>query len=198
MTDFSVFSAESGAFMFRCQAGSADLPALIEHYEGQGHTCLPDTGPLPPGCYLQDGVPTDPPPQPTPNHVFDYSAKQWVDPRTLDEVKAAQWTAIKAARAAHELGGFVWGGSQFDSDQVSQQRIQGAVQLAQLAMAAGQPFEVDWTLADNSTRTLSATDVLQVGMALGGHITAAHTKARALRAAINAATTADAVQTTTW
>jgi len=37
-----------------------------------------------------------PPPQPSPHHVFDYTTKQWVDPRTAE----TQWPVVRAQRNA--------------------------------------------------------------------------------------------------
>lgn len=98
----------------------------------------------------------------------------WVDPRTLAQHQADKWTAIKAARDAIEFGGFTWDGSTFDSDPQSQSRIQGAAQLATLAMIASQAFSVDWTLATNAVRTLTGADMLAVGQAMGVHIMTTH------------------------
>jgi hypothetical protein len=148
--------------------------------------------------YMQDGAPVLMPPRPSEVHTFDYAAKQWTDPRTLAQIKAAQWAAIKAERSAREFGGFTWDGSAFDSDAISQSRIQGAAQLAQLAIAGAQPFSIDWTLADNSTRTLNATEMISVGIAMGAHIETQHGIARTLRQQINAATTTEQVEAVAW
>lgn len=134
------------------------------------------------------------PERPSPNHRFDYAKKQWIDPRTLNDIKLAKWAIIKQARSSAEFGGFTWDGSPFDSDAISQSRIQGAVQLA--AMAPG--FTIDWTLANNSVRNLSAADLANVGAALGMHVATQHAKARTLRSQIEAATTPAEVEAVTW
>lgn len=134
------------------------------------------------------------PPQPSPHHTFDYTTKQWIDPRTLSDLQAAKWAQIKRDRDEAEFGGFTWDGSPFDSDAISQSRIQGAVQLA--AMAPG--FTIDWTLANNTARNLSAADLANVGAALGMHVAAQHAKARTLRSQIEAATTVAEVDAVTW
>jgi len=123
------------------------------------------------------------PTQPSYSHVFDYESKQWVDPRTLQDLRDEKWGEIKQARTAAEYGGFDWHGSTFDSDATSQARIQGAVQLAGLSA----DFSIDWTLADNSVRALSAADMIAVGAALGLHVSAQFAKARVLREQIEAA-----------
>ncbi|MNV54734.1 hypothetical protein D3C71_1469430 [compost metagenome] len=133
-------------------------------------------------------------PRPLPHHTFDYVSKTWVDLRTLDDLKYAKWEGFKTARDAAEFGGFIWDGSRFDSDAISQSRIQGAVQLA--AMAPG--FSLDWTLADNSIRTLNAADMAAVGAALGAHVAILHADARELRTQINAATTAAQLDGIRW
>jgi len=123
---------------------------------------------------------------------------EWIDERTLDQAKTDQWSKVKAARDAAEFGGFAWDGSTFDSDVVSQSRIQGASQLATLAALASEPFSVDWTLADNTVRTLSGADMLAAGQAMGVHIMTVHETGRTLRAAIEAATTIAEVESIDW
>lgn len=130
-------------------------------------------------------------------HLIE-GAVVWVDPHTLEDRKAARWAAIKAERDSREYGGFAWDGSTFDSDAESQRRLQGAAQLAVLAQAAQQPFEIAWTLADNSVRVLDAADMIQVGAALANHVAATHYAARALRQQIEAATTAAEVEAVAW
>ena len=108
------------------------------------------------------------------------------------------WERIKAAREAAESSGFLYNGVLFDSDPVSIQRISGAVSLAMLAQAAGQPFSQTWTVADNTTMELDAAGMLAVGVALGTHISVIFEKARDKRAAIATATTADELDAITW
>lgn len=129
---------------------------------------------------------------------WDAQAGQWRAEPTLEGAKQAKWDEIKAARAAQETGGFTWDTSTFDSDHVSQGRIQGAVQLALLAADAGQPFAIDWTLADNTVRTLDAAGVIAVGLALGAHVQAAFAHGRDLYAAIEAAADTAAVAAISW
>lgn len=134
--------------------------------------------------YVAGGELVPIPARPSPKHQFDWGTHTWVDPRTLADLRAAKWEAIKLARAQAEFGGFVWDGDTFDSDRMSQSRIQGAAQLAQLVPE----FTIDWTLADNSVRTLSAADMVAVGTAMGQHVNTVHAHARDLRAQIATAT----------
>jgi len=129
-----------------------------------------------------------------PYMLFDIDSEQMIDPRTLDEIKTKQWEIIKAARTQAEYSGFTWDGSAFDSDAVSQARLTGAVQLAQLNPA----MTLDWTLKNNTVRTLSAADLTAVGVALGVHVATQFAKGQALRAQIDAATTKEAVEAIVW
>lgn len=135
---------------------------------------------------------------PSPWHAWDWATLAWADPRTLDDLKAAQWALIKRARDQAEQAGFAWGGSTFDCDPTSQSRIQGGALMATTALLNSAPFGIDWTLADNTTRTLDAAQMIAVGLAMGQHIDATHQIGRALRAQIDAATTAAAINAVQW
>lgn len=125
------------------------------------------------------------PPPPSLNHIFDYATKQWIDPRSLDEIKAQKWAEIKSKRDAFEFGGFEFEGNIYDSDQVSQARIMGAV-MAQVDQV--------WTLANNTTVVLTASQLTQLYQALQAHIASAHERGRIAREAIQAATTKEQIE----
>jgi hypothetical protein len=118
--------------------------------------------------------------------------------KSLQTTKRDKLTLIKAQRTSVENKGFTWDSSQFDCDPTSQSRIQGAVQLAMMSISSSTSFSIDWTLADNSVRTLSASEMVQVGIAMGQHIITTHETYRTLKAAIEAATTAEEVAAVTW
>jgi len=126
---------------------------------------------------------------------FDFQTCTWPDIRTLEGVKALAWFRIKETRDAFEFGGMTVADRTFDTDTASQARIQGAVQLASMA---GEDFEIDWTLADNSTVTLARSDLMAVGLALGNHVQFAHRTARTLRQQIEAAESIDEAESITW
>ena len=128
------------------------------------------------------------PPRPDGFNEFDYTTKQWIDPRTLDEIKAQRWTEIKSERDRLEFGGFEFDGGIYDSDQVSQGRIMGAA-------AAG--MDQVWTLADNTTTHLTANELVQLYQALQMHIAITHQRGRVAREAIMSATTKDDVDAVT-
>jgi hypothetical protein len=134
------------------------------------------------------------PMRPAPHCIFDFATKQWQDPRTLADLKAQQWALIKQARTQAEYSGFTWDGSTFDSDAISQNRITGAVALAQMSST----FSIGWVLADNTVRTLNQSDMLAVGAALGAHVAAVFAKGVLLREQIESATTVQQIEAVVW
>ena len=122
---------------------------------------------------------------PSPHHTFDYAIKEWVDLRTLDEIKAQKWAEIKSERDRIEFGGFEFEGDIYDSDQVSQGRILGA-------SIAG--LDQIWTLANNSTRLLTASQLQQLYATLQMHIAAAHDRGRIARQLIYEATNKEQIK----
>lgn len=122
---------------------------------------------------------------PSTHHIFDYHTKQWIDPRSLDEIKAQKWSEIKSQRDRLEFGGFEFGGNIYDSDQVSQGRIMGAA-------AAG--VDQTWTLANNATVELTALQLQQLYAALQSHIASVHERGRIARQLIFEAETREHVE----
>jgi hypothetical protein len=117
--------------------------------------------------------------------VFDYEIKQWIDPRSLDEIKAQKWVEIKSQRDRLEFGGFEFEGNIYDSDQVSQGRIMGA---------SSSGIDQTWTLADNTTVELSASQLQQLYAALQAHIASVHERGRIARQLIFDAETKEQVE----
>ena len=141
------------------------LPNLSDYWDG--------------GAFVSIGEP------PSTHHIFDYNIKQWIDPRTLDEIKAQKWSEIKSQRNAMEFGGFEFEGNIYDSDQVSQGRIMGA-------SLAG--VDQVWTLADNTTVVLSALQLQQLYAVLQAHVASVHERGRIARLAIDCAETKEQVE----
>lgn len=142
--------------------------------------------------YVEDGQLVDMPIMPSAFHEFNYSTKTW----DLDLARAqkGKWKEIKKARDLHEFGEFEWGGYTFQCDEVSQRRIQGAVQLA----AIDNTMTLAWTLADNSVQTFSAADYVQIGLALGNHVSQCHERGRILRQEIQSANTQAELEAIVW
>ena len=166
---------------------------VVQTAENSGHNFIyVDEVPEIEGKYVEGGQLVDLPPQPSEFHDFDYATKQWVE--SLESAKLAKWQDIKIERSVAEFGSFVWNEHTFDSDEASQRRIQGAVQLAQLDSS----ITLDWTLADNTVQTFNATELQQIGQALASHVDACHVKARGLRNQINAAESQAELSVISW
>lgn len=110
------------------------------------------------GFYFDGGLPVKFTSQPSLFHIFDWSGKQWVDPRTLQSKIDGVRTAIKAERDQRKIGGALVNGKWFHSDGDS--RIQ---QLALVVMGAGVPA-IQWKTMDGSFVTMTqaiATGIFQ-------------------------------------
>ena len=173
-----------GSKPFATTVLSVKYPAWLPEYHAQAEQTVnehPDWTGLPPH-------------KPNAHCYFNMTTQQWEDPRTLADLKATQWATIKQARSAAEYAGFTWDGSTFDSDAISQNRITGAVALAQMSST----FSIGWVLADNTVRTLNQSDMLQVGATLGAHVAAIFAKGVLLREQIEAAASKEAIEAVVW
>jgi hypothetical protein len=147
------------------------------------------------GTYTNERTGKTLPPRPSEYYEYDAAADMWIDARTLDSVKARTWARIKRARALAEAADFVCCCATYQADK---DRIVGAVQLALLAQAAGQPYSIDWTLSDNTHLTLDAAGMIAVGAALGEHVASAFAIGRKLREQIAVATSFEALDAIVW
>lgn len=145
-------------------------------------------------CYvdIESGSVVFPDAAPSAAHYFDYEAKQWA--ANFADLQSAKWEQIKAARDAEEASTFTWGSHVFQCDQVSQMRIQAAVQASML----DDTISLVWTLADNTTQTFTAAELKQVGQALSSHVSQCHERGRILRGQIDAATTEEDLEAIVW
>jgi len=142
--------------------------------------------------YVKDSAIVAKPTQPSAAHTFDYSTKAWT--LDLSLAKAQAWARIKSDRNLAEFGTFTWDSNTFQCDAQSQQRILNTVQRARANLS----FSSDWTLADNSSKTFSGADYINIGVAMSQHIDDCHKKARGYRADIDAATTEEQVDAVQW
>ncbi len=136
--------------------------------------------------------------KPTSFHVFDYSTKQWEDPRTLQDFKDAQWLLIKQARKIAINTDLVTPYGVFDSDEGSRKAVTDAVLMLQTLASMGTPTTIDFTLADNTVVTMSTPQMVEVGLLLGQKTQTAYSQARIKRENIDAATTKESVLLISW
>jgi len=62
----------------------------------------------------------------------------------------------------------------------------------------GAPYEVSWTLADDSAVTLTGPQMMQAGGAVALHVDAMHQRSRVLKGRIEDATTVAEVRAVLW
>ena len=120
----------------------------------------------------------------------------YIEPEpTIEELKQIKWNEIKAARNREEQSGCPYMNKILDSDSLSVQRINTAVQAAQVI---GETFIVDWTMQDNSVVHMTYADVLGMPAALAMFSNQLQVKARELRERINSAESIEEVNAISW
>jgi hypothetical protein len=117
---------------------------------------------------------------------------------TLEELRERKWDAIKTTRDRLEQSGVPYLGKVLDSDTVSVQRIAITAQAAQAAIAADQPFTLEWTTQDNTALTMDAGQVVGMSVAMAMYSDSLHQAARALREQIEAAETIEELEVIAW
>lgn len=148
--------------------------------------------------YISQEAVVEIPPSPGSNYVFDYTTKQWLDPRTLQDLQYAAWERIKASRENAIDAPLVTPYGTFDCKAKDRTNITDAVLLLQTLASVGTPTTIDFTLANNSTVTLTTAEMVTVGLLLGQKVQAAHAQARTLRAQIDAANSSTELEAIVW
>lgn len=190
-----IYSPTTGVISFMTENSAEslaiDLPAMLEGGEASAIS-VPIEGATVDTHYVLDGVIKAYPAKPNEGVAWDLSTESWII--QLDEVKALKWEEMKTRRNDDEFGLMTYLSGVYEVDALSQRRIQGAVQLA----ALDPTMTMDWTLADNSAVTLTAAEIIGLGVALGQHVNAQHVKSRLVRASIDSATTLSELDAISW
>lgn len=118
-----------------------------------------------------------------------------IDTRTLASAQSQAWERIKATRTIKESLPFTCNNSVYDSNIP---KISGAALSALMAQLSSTPFSIDWTLLDNTVKTLDASGMIAVGNAQASAINSVYETARTLRSAIQACTTNAQADAITW
>ena len=132
------------------------------------------------------------PTKPSENCDFNYGTKAW--DYDLTGAKREAWIRVKLSREADECGTFTWSDNTFQCDEHSQRKLILTMQRALIDSS----LSMAWTLADNTVKTFSSADYLNIGTAMSTHMNACHVKAKDLRTKINAATTQDELDAITY
>lgn len=144
--------------------------------------------------YIENFTPVAIPPRPSEHHEFNYATKQWEDPRTLADLKAAKNDAINRARAAANSSFFMFQGKRIAADALSRSDIDaahGAILMLQ-AMPPGWPG--GWKSMENEI--VPIPDVATWAQFYGTMVatgTANFNHAQALKTQLAAAQTPEAV-----
>lgn len=116
------------------------------------------------------------------------------DIEELDKLRLQKILKLKHSRDLLERAGFSCLGKEFDSDLVSQSRIQGGVIRALIMLQEQDASPIYWTLKDNSITSLSASEMLVVGKAAYEHVQSTHGLYRAAKVRVMQATTAEEIE----
>jgi len=127
---------------------------------------------------------------PTAELWIENGVLRWHDPATLADAKANAWTAAKTERDKAEAAPFEFEGGMYDPNK---ENVSGAALAALLAQLGGVEVSRTWTLANNSRRVLTGSQIIAMGLALTARVDAIHERGRTLRDLIdNSATPAEA------
>jgi len=132
----------------------------------------------------------------SPNPLFKYNitTKSWVDPRTLEDMKASKWKEIKDARSSSELGGFKFEGKVFNSTLSDQIKINGLLNTITI-----NPTHTEkWYAQDNSHVLLTKENISSFSSKLTQHISYVYKVAGDLRIMINNCTSKKELDQLIW
>jgi len=102
----------------------------------------------------------------------------------IEARRHARWQEVKARRDVAELGGCMTPFGRVQTDQRSQDKINGMATMAIMATLAKAPFAQGFVLADNSVATLDAAKAQALAGAVGAHVAAVYDYAFRLRKGI--------------
>lgn len=130
--------------------------------------------------------------------VWSNTTFSWEDLRSLAQQRLDHWERIKSSRNTAITAPLTTLYGVFDADVYSQKNITDAIAMLQALSAAGYSQTVEYTLYDNTVAILNTAQMVEVGLALGQRTQAAYATARSLRAAIEAATSINEIESITW
>lgn len=107
-----------------------------------------------------------------------------------DAVRDGLWEQVKAKRAAVIGAGAPTPAGRVQTDIESRVNIYG---LVTMAMLLGDDFSESFTNQDDEVAAVNAEQMKAIGLAAGMYVSQAHTRARALRAALDGAETVTAL-----
>ena len=191
---FTVFRNSTGQILRSGYTHSDDIAS--QALEGESVLAVLSNDAL---QYVEAGELVDMANKPSINHVFDWVAKVWIDPRTLQDLKTTSNALINAARLDANSAGFAYSGKEFSTDPLSRSDIDGINGYAGLYNALPPNWAGAWKAQDNTylaVPDLDAWKAFYSAMVEAGNTNFA--KAQALKAQLAAATTPEEVEAITW
>lgn len=116
----------------------------------------------------------------------------------LKNLKELKWREIKDKRDEAEFSPFTYNGMVFDGDADAQRRMMVYISVSKTALASGENFSREFTLADNTVVTLDANDFVGMELAKANQVADVFAKAVALRNRIEQSTTPEQVSAVVW
>lgn len=109
---------------------------------------------------------------------------------TLEEIKTAKISELKAQRDAAEVEPIAYNGNNYDYDDKARERISAAIIALDLQGAGA---DIAWTTADNQDVSVTAADLRAIVAAVAVRSNALHIAYRKAKAQVEAAGSADEV-----
>lgn len=116
----------------------------------------------------------------------------------LERARSDKIAALRARRNQEQDGNCLTPLGLMQSDPASRGLLNGSVTGALVAQAAGEPFSVGWTMADNSIVEHDGPAIIAAGMAVMAHVQQQHAIFESLRAAVQDATDLTAIDAVQW
>lgn len=114
---------------------------------------------------------------------------------TLEKIKTAKISELKAQRDTAEVEPITYNGHRFDYDDKARDRISAAIIALELQ---GEGATIEWTTADNADTPVTATDLKMIIAAVAVRSNKLHTAYRIAKEKVEAATTAADVEAVTF
>ena len=130
--------------------------------------------------------------------AWDNAAMAWVDLRALADIKAERGAQIRAAAAAANEENITVQNVTFKADAETRAELMQEALVAQMAIADGLSYSLDWERANGNGITLTAAQVKTLVRAINNRTAQIRVAARAKRQAIEAATSKAEVEAVTW
>lgn len=107
--------------------------------------------------YILGGAIANIPAQPSSHHAFNYTTKQWVDPRTLEDLRAESSRRIDVAYSTAIQQDVSYMGTSFQADKASQELI--TTTLTVLTPLGGTPVGFFWKDTSNNKVLMSLQEL---------------------------------------